>query len=165
VTQEIRERGFARDDRGRELFTAPWGRTFVVPDAETGAALRRVVRRSPWLVALAVTLVATPLVLRGLPWYAVFLATPLFAAIEVLPLYRATRGLERVRLIQPGVMAGSTPSLRLWAFEALALAGALVAAPALARAGATSLAWATGAFSAAAAIAFGRLLWLQTRRS
>jgi hypothetical protein len=43
------------------------------------------------------------------------------------------------------------------------LAGLFFAAPWLVRNGQTSLGWTTGVLSAAAAIAFARLLWLRAR--
>lgn len=163
---------FSRDERGRELFTAPWGRSYVVEDASRRAALQRIARRSPVLIALAITSVATPLTILGRPWYWVFLATPLVAALDLVPIYRATRGLERAR---PSGSSGSATAMhrelarsmslaRLWLVEACALAGLVFASPALARHGQTSLAWTTGAFSAAVAISFAWRLWLRSRR-
>ena len=60
---------FTRDERGRELFTAPWGRSYVVPDTAKSAALQRIANRSPFLMALVVTSVATPLAILRRPWY------------------------------------------------------------------------------------------------
>jgi hypothetical protein len=90
------ERHFARDPGGRELFTAPWGRTYVVTDVETGARLRRILERSPLLLSIGLSAVVTPLVISGRPWYWVFAATPFLAALELIRIYRATRGLEVV---------------------------------------------------------------------
>ena len=165
------DRRFSRDERGRELFTAPWGRTYLVQDAETGSRLRRIVRRSPWLLALGVSAVVTPLVLLRRPWYWVFLATPLLLAIDLIPIHRATRGLERVRWRGPipsvreihREQARSISATRLWCLEAIALAGLVFAAPSLVRGGETSLGWTTGGLSAAAAIGFAWLLWLRSR--
>jgi len=162
------DRYFARDEQGRELFTAPWARCYRVPDAETGARLRRIVARSPWLIAIAIGAIATPLVIQQRPWYWIFLATPLFVAIDVVPLHRVTRGLERVRLTPPGAsghreLAHSMSAGRLWAFEGLALLGVFFAAPSLARHGQPGLAWGFAAFNAAAALGFAWLLWLRRR--
>ena len=162
---------FRRDERGRELFTAPWGRSYVVEDAGRRAALQRIARRSPVLIALAVAGVATPFAVLGRPWYWAFLALPLVAALDLVPIYRATRGLERVRpsgssapaTAMQRERAHSMSLARLWLTLACALAGLFLAAPALARRGETSLAWATGAFSAAVAISFAWLLWLRFR--
>ena len=164
------DRHFTIDERGRQLFTAPWGRTYVVPDTETSAVLRRIARRSPWLLALGVSAVATPLVLIRRPWYWVLLATPFLAALDLIPIYRATRGLEAVRVGRSvsateidQELAHSMSPATLLCFEALMLAGLLFAAPWLVRNGQTSLGWTTGVLSTAAAIAFARLLWLRTR--
>ena len=160
---------FTRDERGRELFTAPWGRSYVVPDTAKSAALQRIANRSPFLMALVVTSVATPLAILRRPWYWVLLAAPMVAALNLVPIYRATRGLERVRPSGRSAtemhreQARSMSPARLWLFEAFALAGLFLAAPSLARHGQTSLAWTTGAFSAAGALAFARLLWLRLR--
>ena len=160
-----------RDERGRELFTAPWGRSYVVEDASRRAALQRIARRSPVVIALAVACVATPLAILGRPWYWAFLALPLVAALDLVPIYRATRGLERARpsgaprsaIEMHRELAHSMSPARLWLTEACALAALGFAVPALARHGQTSLAWATGAFSAAVAISFAWLLWLRSR--
>lgn len=161
-----RVRGFARDAQGCPLFTAPWGRTYRVPDAARAGALRRIARRSPWLVALLISAVVTPLAIHHRPWVWAFLAAPFAAAIELAPLYRATRGLEVVPAA-PGAdvlrRSGALPAASLWAYEVLLLLAIAVAAPSLARHGERSLAWSLGGASAAAAVTVARLLWKRRR--
>jgi len=168
MREDTRDRHFARDGQGREVFIAPYGRCYVVPDAETRARLQRIVRRSPWLIAIAVSSIATPLAIHRQPWYWIFLGMPLVAALDLIPVYRATRGLEVAHLARSSEelqrdIAHSMSTASLWAYEALTLAAVLFAAPFLARHGQTSLAWALGVFSAAAAIAFAWLLWQRSR--
>jgi len=91
------ERHFARDEQGREIFTAPWGRAYLVVDAETGARLRRILKRSPLLYSIGLSAVVTPLVISGRPWYWIFAAAPFLAAIDPIRIYRITRGLQAVR--------------------------------------------------------------------
>ena len=158
--------GFSRDEQGCPLFTAPWGRTYRVPDVARVAALRRIVQRSPWLVALLISAVVTPIAIHRRPWVWAFLAAPFVAAIALAPVYRATRGLEVMRLASRADArrrSGATSTASLWAFQALLLVAIFVAAPSLARHGETSLAWTLGATSGAAAVTFAWLLWKRRR--